>query len=71
MEKEDCNQCKYKLKNDNGNFCHMFKDYPDFKFPKECGYLSSCKPFLSGHVKFKKRDNEIIIVPIYKGRELI
>jgi hypothetical protein len=54
MEKEDCKFCKYKIKNDNSDFCFMFKKYPGFKFPQECGYFSEYKVYNFNMIYFEK-----------------
>jgi hypothetical protein len=61
LEPEECGFCK-----ESEIECHVSAD------EKACSlFKNMVKPFLTGHIKFEKRGNEIVIVPIYKGIELI
>jgi hypothetical protein len=54
MDKEDCNICKYKTKNDNSDFCFMFKEQPDFKLTF-CRYFTEYKTLEQYRVYENKR----------------
>jgi hypothetical protein len=61
LEPEECGFCR-----ESEIECHVSADDEACSLFK---YL--VKPFLSGHIKFEKRDKEIVIVPMHMGRELI
>ena len=61
LEPEECGFCR-----ESEIECHVSAD------DEACSLFKQyVKPFLSGHIRFEKRDKEIVIVPIYKGRDLI